>query len=152
MISDGDKHKAIGMSCWNQFATKRTHLSTDSVAVHGIAKFLPNRNERSIYVGIANPNVNPTPTKNLTMLSNVPNLASNAQVGSSHNMKLVRQALAALFAPAIQDLATSRRTHTSAKTMFVFALAVVWLKCAFHQNTSYLQNLQLAVFMRDFGI
>jgi hypothetical protein len=51
----------------------------------------------------------------------------------------MRQALAAFSSTAIQDLAAARRTHSSAKTMFVLALAVVRLKCAFHQNTSYLQ-------------
>jgi hypothetical protein len=91
--------------------------------------------------------MNPTPTKNLTMLSNFPNLAAYAQVGSSHN--LVRKALTTFPAPAIQNLATTRRTHTSAKTVFVLALAIVWLKCSFHQNTSYLQNFQLSVSEKD---
>ena len=84
--------------------------------------------------------MNPTPTKDLTVLSNFRNLASDVPVGGSHKNTYisVRQVLATLSTPAVQHMATTGRAHTSAKTMFVFALAIVWLKCAFHQNTSYL--------------
>ncbi len=84
--------------------------------------------------------MNPTPTKDLAALSNFRNFASNVQVGGSHKNTyiLVRQVLATLSTSSIQHMATTGRAHTSAKTMFVFALAIVWLKCTFHQNTSYL--------------